>query len=328
MNLLKSRHTQLPDVMNRLLMRLSLVCIVLLTPLVINNFVQGRILLGGVSLVTVVIFCFTSYSIYRYKKYHTALVLLLVPAILLFLFLSITRQGTIGVLWSFPAIVSFYLMLPERQAWCANVLLLAIVLSLSWLVFDHSLALRITVTLCLISLFAAIFINVISAQSEKLHRLAVTDALTDALNRSLLEEVMSLAVSQKERSGMPMTLIVFDLDYFKSINDELGHDAGDQVLKQVSSLLRKRCRSVDRLFRLGGEEFLLYLHDTNLEGGKCVAEELRQMLEASDLLPGRQITMSAGVAELHSGESWSDWLKRGDSKLYDAKQKGRNIVVA
>jgi diguanylate cyclase len=125
-----------------------------------------------------------------------------------------------------------------------------------------------------------------------------------------------------------MTLVSLDVDHFKSINDSLGHEAGDAVLSRLGELLRRRARSVDKVFRLGGEEFLVFLFGTDLENGKSVAEELRGIVESHDFLPDRKITASFGVATLRPAENWTEWIKRGDKNLYRAKEEGRNRVVA
>jgi len=125
-----------------------------------------------------------------------------------------------------------------------------------------------------------------------------------------------------------MTLISLDLDNFKKINDTLGHDAGDDVLRGIGKLLQKRIRRSDKVFRLGGEEFLILLYETDSAQGLLVAEELRKKIESMRLLPDRSVTTSVGVATLQPKEDWRDWMKRSDDNLYRAKKEGRNRVLA
>jgi diguanylate cyclase (GGDEF)-like protein len=126
-----------------------------------------------------------------------------------------------------------------------------------------------------------------------------------------------------------MTLAVLDLDHFKMINDQLGHGSGDEVLRGVGEFLLKHIRRrTDKVFRIGGEEFLVLLYDTDIDHGRQFAEELCSGLASFPLLPGRPVTVSIGVAALQSGEDWDDWMKRCDENLYQAKLRGRNRVVS
>jgi diguanylate cyclase (GGDEF)-like protein len=231
-------------------------------------------------------------------------------------------------LWCYPAVISFYFMLPERQAWAANAALLAIAFFQSWSVLDYPLATRVAATLLAVSAFSALFIRVIIEQQNKLHAQLATDPLTGLLNRAVLRETLELAIQQSDRAHSPMTLITLDLDHFKSINDTYGHDAGDAVLRAVGELLRKRARRVDSVFRLGGEEFLALLYNTDGENARHVAEALRVAISAEPLYQNCSVTVSIGVATHQSGEDWHAWMKRSDQNLYRAKAEGRNRVVA
>ncbi|NEQ53040.1 MAG: GGDEF domain-containing protein [Leptolyngbya sp. SIO3F4] len=173
---------------------------------------------------------------------------------------------------------------------------------------------------------AAVFVRVISEQQQRLRVQAMTDPLTGLLNRTLLHETLNWAIEQSKRLELPMTLVALDIDHFKDVNDTFGHDVGDQVLQGVSQLLKSRTRKVDRVFRLGGEEFLVLLHGTNGDNARHVAEELRNRIASLQLLPKRSVTVSVGVATLQVGEDWSTWMKRSDNNLYRAKMGGRNRV--
>ncbi|MEO1298032.1 MAG: diguanylate cyclase [Cyanobacteria bacterium J06636_16] len=307
---------------------LAIVCITLLTPFAINNFIQGRFLLGIGATIIISIFAFNAWTITRYKRYSSAITGFgLIPAILFFLALSIHNQGMIGVLWCYPAVISFYFMMPERQAWVANIALLLIAIPSTLSSIEQALATRIIATLTMTSVFSAIFISVITDQQQQLRVQAATDPLTGTLNRTLLQDILEQAIQQNNRMDIPMTLLAFDIDHFKKINDGLGHDTGDIVLQQFAELLLTRCRKVDHVFRIGGEEFIVFLYNTGVEAGEQVADELRQKLESLKILPGWTVTVSVGVATLQSSETWQAWMKRSDDNLYRAKSSGRNRVV-
>lgn len=308
-------------------MGVALIALVTLTPFAVYHFLHGRQLFGFGALMVVLALTFNAWAISRGRYYPVLTLLGLVPAMSGFLAYTIHEQGVIGVFWCYPVLLSFYFMLPERMAWMANVILLAVVLPMAWLFIDHPLAARVLATLLATSAFSAIFIRVIGSQQEKLHTLAVTDPLTGLANRTILDATLDQAIGQFARTNTPMTLVTLDLDHFKRINDTLGHAAGDAVLRGVGDLLRKRVRRSDKVFRLGGEEFLVFLYNTNLENGLRLAEELRAAVEAQPFLTDRAVTASLGVASLQAEEGARSWMKRADDHLYRAKSEGRNRVA-
>lgn len=299
-----------------------------LTPFAINNFIQGRALLGVGSLAIVGVLAISAWGTHRGRYLPWLTFFALVPAIVFFLFVAYSRQGIIGALWCYPAVISFYFMLPERKAWLANTALLVVAVPQSWRVLPHPVAVRVAVTLFVVSTFSAIFIRIISGQQRRLREQAVTDPLTGLSNRMLLASALEQAAEEAMRSGKEMTLLALDLDHFKEINDGYGHEAGDAVLRGVGELVRERIRRGDMAFRLGGEEFLVLLRATGTDGGVRLAEALRGGIESNELLPGRVVTASIGVATLAPPEIWRKWMQRGDENLYRAKAAGRNRVVA
>jgi diguanylate cyclase (GGDEF)-like protein len=320
-------HGHAADFRVRSTLGVAVTALVLLTPFAINNFAQGRYLLGVGSLGIVAMLGVSAWGSSRGRHYPLLTFVGLVPAIILFLMLAFRGQGVIGALWCYPAVVSLYFMLPERQAWAANVVLLGLAMPQAWDVLDPAVAVRVAATLAAVSIFAAIFVRVITSQQRRLEEQAVTDPLTGLFNRTLLAATLEQAVEQHGRTGAPMTLLALDLDHFKTINDTLGHDVGDDVLRSVGGLLRQRVRRADRVFRVGGEEFLVLLHATGAERGVGVAEELRSAVETLPAVAGRSVTTSIGVAALRSGERWKEWMKRADANMYRAKAAGRNGVM-
>jgi len=166
---------------------------------------------------------------------------------------------------------------------------------------------------------------------EKMFDLATTDQLTQALNKQAILDNMREEFQRCNSKSLPMTLVMLDIDHFKQINDTYGHPAGDQVLKEISSLIRNRMtRSQDLLGRYGGEEFLLLLRTTPLRLAVEIAERIRQAIEKLPItFDGNTIpvTVSLGVASLDStSKTGDDLLAHADKALYDAKNQGRNRV--
>lgn len=163
-------------------------------------------------------------------------------------------------------------------------------------------------------------------QRDQLEKMALYDHLTDLYNRHYLMDTAQSKVSQASRHGHPVSLLMIDVDHFKQINDNHGHDVGDNVLKSIAKLLKKNSRTGDIAARFGGEEFLLLLDHCDLKSAEAKAENLRRELES--LKPEDiQITASFGVAELKNyHEKFKGVLKRADEAVYAAKENGRNCV--
>jgi diguanylate cyclase (GGDEF)-like protein len=316
-----------PDFRVRSTLGVAIAGVIVLAPFTVNHIRQGRMLLAAGTGLIVLVMAVLAW-IGRQDRYHPWLTFLgLTPALLFFLAVSLVEQGVIGALWCFPAVLMFYFTLPEKMAWVANAALYVIAIPLSATLLEPPVAARVAATLLGVSAFSAVFVKVIEEQQRALEERAYNDALTGLHNRVLLSATLEQAMEQSRRTGLPMTLLSLDLDWFKAINDGLGHEAGDAALRGVADIIRQRIRRSDRAFRLGGEEFLAFLYGTDQEQGRQVAEELRTAVASQPLIPGRSITVSIGVASYCGDEDWESWLRRCDENLYGAKAKGRNSVV-
>jgi len=162
--------------------------------------------------------------------------------------------------------------------------------------------------------------------------LAITDPLTALFNRRYMETHVGTLVEQAAGRGKPLTVLVIDIDYFKSINDSYGHDAGDDVLREFAIRIKKSVRGIDLACRYGGEEFVVLMPETDIAVATLVAERLRRRI-ASEPFPIQQgarrveVTISIGIATLGREEGAAALLKRADQALYRAKRDGRNRVV-
>ncbi|XSG84178.1 MAG: GGDEF domain-containing protein [Methylohalobius sp. ZOD2] len=160
---------------------------------------------------------------------------------------------------------------------------------------------------------------------------AYTDPLTGLYNRTALHSVFQREWKLAQRQKTPLSVLVLDSDYFKQINDNHGHAAGDAALIKIAHCLEQTVRASDIIFRYGGEEFVILLNNTPAEGGYLLAERVRQAIQSidcSDIAPDLRITMSIGVAALnHLEETPEQLLKRADDALYRAKRQGRDRVV-
>ena len=165
---------------------------------------------------------------------------------------------------------------------------------------------------------------------ERSYRMTVTDPLTGVYNKRFLEQVIEREVARARRHDRDLGLLMLDLDHFKNINDEYGHQAGDAVLREVSKVLSHRLRSHDFLARYGGEEFTVVLPETDREGTRVVAESLRKLVEDHVFeFRGRRIPVHVSIGCANYSRSLSreqELLAQADHRLYEAKQAGRNRV--
>jgi two-component system cell cycle response regulator len=164
--------------------------------------------------------------------------------------------------------------------------------------------------------------------------MAITDPLTGLYNRRYMENHLSSLVEQAAARGKPLTALVLDIDYFKAINDSHGHDAGDDVLREFATRIRKSIRGIDLACRHGGEEFVIVMPETDMAVATIVAERLRRRIasEPFTIQQGSgsvEVTISIGLATLDTvDDNAASILKRADQALYRAKRDGRNRVVA
>ncbi|MEH6470229.1 MAG: diguanylate cyclase [Halopseudomonas sp.] len=163
---------------------------------------------------------------------------------------------------------------------------------------------------------------------QKLRALSLTDGLTGLYNRRHFDEVIRHEMDRAESPDWALSVLMFDIDHFKKFNDNYGHDQGDRVLQQVAQALQQAVRTVDICCRYGGEEFVVILPSTDVEGATILAERVRASIEAMRV-DGLQVTVSVGVSHLiHRPEANADELvEAADKAMYGAKQAGRNRVV-
>lgn len=162
-------------------------------------------------------------------------------------------------------------------------------------------------------------------KNEYLENLSMIDGLTELYNHITVLEFLSNEIERIKRYGGVLSVGMFDIDFFKKVNDNHGHKVGDNVLKETSRILKNQLRSSDILGRYGGEEFLIIFSDTNLKGALEVAERIRKKIESANM-DGIKITISGGIAE-YNKNTVEEIVKIADENLYRAKQTGRNKII-
>lgn len=168
--------------------------------------------------------------------------------------------------------------------------------------------------------------ELLDSRSQELETMAKTDPLTGAFNRQGIEEAIKNGLFEWRRASKPMSIVMMDIDHFKSINDKFGHATGDLVLSGISSLIKDRVRSTDLFARWGGEEFVLVCRNTRVNYAAHIAEKLRRMIEDAEFQDVNKVTASFGVASLREKATIDELFKAADEALYRAKKNGRNRV--
>jgi len=174
-----------------------------------------------------------------------------------------------------------------------------------------------------------LFIEITTLASEKnqLQKKAFNDELTGVYNRAFFNEALYKKVEDYQNNNIPFSCIMFDIDHFKTINDTYGHQVGDEILKELSDLIKQHIRATDIFARWGGEEFIIILPGTIAKNALKIAEAMRKKVKAYQFLHNLNITCSFGVVQFSKDDSIGSVVSRVDQALYDAKNSGRDKVI-
>ena len=295
-------------------------------------FGLARLFLGdwAIAIVDLIGAAVCSTAIYQVYYYHRVWLFgsLMSIAAVLGVLAIVSLSGVEDVHFIYPVIiVSHFLMPPSRALWLSIFAIFGITTLLSADLSPFYLA-KIGISILGCSSFAFAFASLRNRQNLQLLQLSTRDGLTNVLNRRSLDAKLNEFVQQVNRQPAEAALVLLDLDDFKKINDEEGHAAGDEVLQRIANTIQERIRVTDSLYRYGGDEFVVFAADTNIEQVLGLAEDLRSRVEATEAMEGSQLSISLGVAAYEAENSVTDWLLAADTALLDAKRSGRNQVVA
>ena len=294
-------------------------------PFTVIRYMQGEWIAAVVDSAIVIGFVSLGIYVYRTKRVRFASL-----AISFFCMAGVLSTvyiiGPHQVYWIYPALMAvFYLVRPREAIAIAGITLVSLLPALLASADSHATT-TVLITIGVMSAFAFAFSLITNRQRQQLILLATKDPLTGAGNRRRLDEKLTEVINNHQRNGDAASMLLIDLDHFKQVNDVYGHAVGDQILKSLTEIVNMRIRVTDSLYRIGGEEFVVVLEGADILRGKQLAEQLRTLVEANELVPDKSVTISIGVAELQSGETPQDWLHRADEALYRAKRAGRNAT--
>jgi diguanylate cyclase (GGDEF)-like protein len=310
---------------DRIMTPMAIVGAVVLVPLVINHVLHARFGLALAIGIVAAALIVDGVAVRRGHRPPIPYWVLLAPMLGAAGFAT-ARQGVYGALWTFPIVLFCYFLLPRRAALACSFGVLLIFTALVYRYVGVETAPRFFGALLASTLMINVVLGILNDLQDALVQQANTDALTGAFNRRFLDPCIAEMIERKRRHGAPASLLLIDIDHFKRINDRFGHASGDEVLRTLVRTFSERKRALDRLFRYGGEEFVLLLPDTATADALGVAERLRALAQATPMLD-EPVTVSIGVAGLEDGQTQDEWLRRADGALYEAKNAGRNRVV-
>lgn len=222
----------------------------------------------------------------------------------------------------------------ENQFCCFGMHLLVSVVSFVLLTLIHALITgdELSPLLFIVPIFAGIIVGTIMARNKVLQTqlliMANTDKLTGAYNRQYFDLRLREEIDRAKRYNNPLSIIYLDLDFFKKVNDQFGHTAGDAVLVDFARLNNQMIRESDVFARFGGEEFIIMAQMATKEAARTLYERIKLVTEKHEFEIEQEITFSAGIAELDtSTDSLEGFIERADKALYKAKESGRNQAI-
>lgn len=320
------RHRMHSDVALAVISLCGLVTAMCMAPFGIYRFATGNWMAGVVNMLGVSSVLFAMAVAWATGRTWFASHFLLVAGTV-GCFVMVLLPGTTGDLWTYPIVLMNYFLVERRRALLASTLLiLAVVVHGGSFGGLYELT-GFAVTVSVVNAYAFVFASRTARQHRKLADLVSLDPLTGAGNRRSMEADLGALIENPDRRARPWSLVILDLDHFKRINDTHGHEGGDRVLMDFVSQVRGTLRRGDRLYRYGGEEFVLLLPDTDGAGVNSALQKLRQQIARGLRSPSGAVTVSIGVAEWRPGEDWTSTLSRADAALYMAKAEGRDRIV-
>lgn len=311
---------------------LSVVCILgffvtlTLTPFVFFRALEGQWIIFVLDLCMVVVaIAIATYGWVSRNSQSAAMIM--ATSITCGFVLTTFNNNEVSPYWLYSMVLFSFSLVPPRHAALLSFFGFCSVITHPSAFSNIVQATTFAITLGATALFSYIFAKRNEYQRQALVEIARTDVLTNIGNRRAFNEEFEIALASVKRLKHRIAVSLLDIDYFKSINDNYGHDSGDCVLIAMTEVIKKNIRPQDRLFRVGGEEFCLLIANIDETPVKNSMNRLREVLAASHLIAQKQVTVSMGVTHITAKDSLESCLKRADDGLYEAKNKGRNQVV-
>lgn len=318
----KKAHDNIVSYLPLILSTAGALCIV---PFAVIRFMNGQYTQAAIDAGLIAGILALGAAVYHTRRIRyasIAITVLCVGGVLTTVYLNGPQQ----VYWAYPALLAIFYLLRPIEAVLLTLTMIVALIPVFLPIQNPVETTTVFMSIVLMSTFGYAFSLVNNGQHEQLIRLATKDPLTGAGNRRALEAKLEDIIRMSRRQPTVASLIMLDLDHFKAVNDAHGHATGDQILKSLTEIINLRIRVTDSLFRIGGEEFVIVLDGQGRDQAQHLAEQLRTLVEANELVPDHDVTISLGVAEFVYDQPWGEWLHRADQAMYDAKRRGRNIT--
>lgn len=299
---------------------------VVILPLAVHHLLERSFALGVLMLLLVAMLAVDAAAIRRGREPPVPMAVLLIPAVA-GLAIGLPTHGLYGALWTFPTLMFAYFALRRRLANIVAAAMLAVGTALLFVYQGGGMAIRFLVALGLCVIIVNILLDVLDSLQARIIAQSVTDLPTGAFNRRHLENCLAHVLERHRRTGAIASILLLDIDRFSRVNDRLGVDGGDRVLRAFTDVVRSRVREQDLVFRCGGQKFAVLLPDMREGEATLVAEQLRAAVAGGSLVEGQELTVSVGVSQLRTDDAAEPWLRRGNAALRNAKDEGRNRVM-
>ena len=329
-----SKHSSTEDVVSvftrKVANRTQWGAVAVVIPLILVQAYAGHWLMAA----WLVAFCgyaLTLALISRHRNLKQSHLLMFVTMLAFAASYSTAINGINGFVWSFPVMASMVFLLRRRLAIVMAFSFYLVITAVALFAMPLDIVWRGALSLGAVLVLTLTLLVLLERMQKSFTQLATTDTLTGVFNRKRLNSELDSMLSLFQRNQQPVALLICDIDWFKPLNDKYGHLQGDRLLVQAATLIQRAVRKSDSVYRVGGEEFLVLMPQTDANGATAAAKKLRQQFADREFkLKGTSahMTISAGVAQLRPQEHWTDWLERADRCLYQAKESGRNKVIS
>lgn len=297
------------------------ITLLVFVPLGVKNILIGEIMLGIVLLAFEISLLLEITALIYNKQsfigYYLPLALLVLSAVL-----AVKVFGTLATYWLYPVVISVIFLLPQRIAIMSNGVMIFASGYAALLHQEFSITARYVVSLVVTAIIVHVVVKAIRSLQRELRLTLITDAMTGALNRHELP----LALEQTLADYPCSSIAIIDIDNFKFINDNFGHDVGDKVIVNVVESIQGHTSEREQLFRLGGDEFLLLIQGREQLSAETLMKHLTEQVRDASYPHTHPVTISSGVAESKAFEEIKEWMKRADLALYQSKHLGRDRV--
>lgn len=336
----KRASSGLAEAGKRTLMRVILACTgFTLGGFSILQFISGNHLFASLEVLLTLVLLFGAWRIVRVRNMTPWIFLYIIPTSFFINYIIIMPEASkAAFVWVYTIPLMSYLLLGRARGFLLSTPLMIIP---TLLYFEQNKVALDTAGLIdlgnavacglLIIAFVHIYETLRAAAHAQLEHIAQTDSLTGVMSRGSFQQALESSIAEAERSHTPLVLVIMDIDHFKGVNDDWGHDAGDQALRHMSTLLKQRVRVTDSVGRLGGEEFGVLLRGTDSDRAASLIEALRVQIVSTPLQYGEDIVpLSAtfGLAEWPlDGQTANELYRCADKRLYLGKSRGRNQLV-